>query len=173
MTRALAEPLCTLVPRNARVESSSGVGAGAGEGAVAGVGAGAAAGGVGAGLGGGGGGGAGGGGGGWGGVAFAFGLAFVFALSFLVVTWTGVGSNACFSTGKLSPVSDPWLTNRSLAWRMRTSPGIMSPAASWTTSPGTNWPRGTSRGSPSRTTVALTEIIALSLAAALSARASW
>ena len=32
--------------------------------------------------------------------------------------------------GKLSPVSEPWLTNRSLAWTMRTSPGIMSPAAS-------------------------------------------
>ena len=46
-------------------------------------------------------------------------------------------STSNFSTGKLSPVSEPWMTNRSLAWTMRTSPGIMSPAASWTTSPGT------------------------------------
>ncbi len=56
---------------------------------------------------------------------------------------------------------------------MRTSPGIMSPAASFTTSPGTSCETATSRGVPSRTTVAVTEIMALSLAAALSALASW
>ncbi len=38
-------------------------------------------------------------------------------------------SAANFSTGKLSPVSDPWITKRSLASTTRTSPGIMSPAA--------------------------------------------
>ncbi len=82
-------------------------------------------------------------------------------------------SGAYFSTGKLSPVSEPWLTNRSLAWTSRTSPGIMSPAASWTTSPGTRCATAISCGAPSRSTVAFTEIIALSLAAALSPCASW
>ena len=38
----------------------------------------------------------------------------------------------------------------------------MSPAASCTTSPGTRWPSGNSRGCPSRTTVAVTLIMALS-----------
>ena len=41
-----------------------------------------------------------------------------------------------FSTGKLSPVSALCVTKRSLAETMRTSAGIMSPAASSTTSPG-------------------------------------
>ena len=82
-------------------------------------------------------------------------------------------STSNFSTGKLSPVSEPWVTNKSLASMMRTSPGIMSPAASFTTSPGTSCDTATSRGVPSRTTVAVTEIMALSLAAALSALASW
>ncbi len=49
----------------------------------------------------------------------------------------------------------------------------MSPADRRTTSPGTRWPRGVSRGCPSRTTVAVTLIMALSLAAASSARDSW
>ena len=43
-----------------------------------------------------------------------------------------------FSTGMDSPVSVAWMTNRSLAERSRTSPGIMSPAESLTTSPGTS-----------------------------------
>src|ERR1035438_9452344 len=78
-----------------------------------------------------------------------------------------------FSTGKLSPVSDPWMMNRSFAATIRTSPGIMSPAASLTTSPGTSPETAISWGVPSRKAVAVTEIIALSLAAALSAFASW
>ena len=78
-----------------------------------------------------------------------------------------------FSTGKLSPVSEPWITNRSLAWTTRTSPGIMSPAVSWTTSPGTRCETAISWAAPSRSTVAFTEIIALSFAAALLALASW
>ena len=81
-------------------------------------------------------------------------------------------STSNFSTGKLSPVSEPWITNRSFATTMRTSPGIMSPAASLTTSPGTSCETAISWGLPSRMTVAVTEIIALSLAAALSAFAS-
>ena len=82
-------------------------------------------------------------------------------------------STSNFSTGKLSPVSEPWITNRSFAATMRTSAGIMSPAASSTTSPGTSCETAISWGLPSRITVAVTEIMALSLAAALSALASW
>jgi len=36
--------------------------------------------------------------------------------------------SANFSTGSLSPVRADWLTNRSFAWRIRTSAGTMSPA---------------------------------------------
>ena len=43
-----------------------------------------------------------------------------------------------FSTGMDSPVSVAWMTNKSFADRSRTSPGIMSPAQSLTTSPGTS-----------------------------------
>ena len=82
-------------------------------------------------------------------------------------------STSNFSTGKLSPVSALWVTNRSFAATMRTSAGIMSPAASSTMSPGTSCETAISWGLPSRITVAVTEIMALSLAAALSALASW
>ncbi len=78
-----------------------------------------------------------------------------------------------FSTGKLSPVSEPWITNRSLACTTRTSPGIMSPAVICTTSPGTRCEIAISWAVPPRSTVALTEIIAFNLAAALLALASW
>ena len=64
------------------------------------------------------------------------------------------------------------MMNKSLAAISRTSPGIMSPADSFTMSPGTSCWSGISFGWPSRTTVAVTLIIALSLAAALSARVS-
>jgi len=47
-----------------------------------------------------------------------------------------------FSTGSDSPVSVPWLTNRSFADRIRTSPGIMSPADRLMMSPGTRSRRG-------------------------------
>ena len=63
--------------------------------------------------------------------------------------------------------------NKSLQEMRRISAGIMSPAARCTTSPGTNCARGISLVWPSRTTVAFTLIMALSLAAAVSARASW
>ena len=43
-----------------------------------------------------------------------------------------------FSIGSDSPVSDAWLTNKSLASTIRTSAGIISPAAILTTSPGTS-----------------------------------
>ena len=49
----------------------------------------------------------------------------------------------------------------------------MSPAESFTMSPGTSCWSGISLGWPSRTTVAVTLIIALSLAAAVSALVSW
>ena len=77
-----------------------------------------------------------------------------------------------FSTGSDSPVRLDWMMNRSFEERMRRSAGIMSPAESCTMSPGTSSRRETSRGCPSRTTVAVTLIIALSFAAASSARAS-
>ena len=85
----------------------------------------------------------------------------------------GPRSVSNFSIGSDSPVSEPWITNRSLAETTRTSAGIMSPAASLTTSPGTSCETGVSWSWPSRRTVAVTEIIALSLVAALSAFASW
>ena len=77
-----------------------------------------------------------------------------------------------FSTGMDSPVRLAWIENRSLELTTRTSPGIMSPAESLITSPGTKSLSGISRGWPSRITVAVTLIIALSLAAAESARHS-
>ncbi len=49
---------------------------------------------------------------------------------------------ANFSTGNDSPVRLAWMRNRSLQASSRTSAGIMSPAASSTTSPGTRWPIG-------------------------------
>ena len=64
------------------------------------------------------------------------------------------------------------MTNRSFAPTIRTSAGIMSPAASLTTSPGTRWDTGSSWGWPSRNTAAVTEIMALSFAAVASARRS-
>ena len=62
--------------------------------------------------------------------------------------WTLVrGSRASvFSTGKDSPVSVAWMTNKSFAAIRRTSPGIMSPAESFTTSPGTRSRSGISFG---------------------------
>ena len=77
-----------------------------------------------------------------------------------------------FSTGSDSPVRLPWLTKRSLDESTRTSPGIMSPAESLMMSPGTRSRSGISFASPSRSTVAVTWIMALSFAAAASARAS-
>ena len=50
----------------------------------------------------------------------------------------GFFSASNFSTGKLSPVSVLWFTNRSFAASTRTSAGIMSPAANATMSPGTS-----------------------------------
>ena len=49
-----------------------------------------------------------------------------------------------FSTGSLSPVRPDWLTNRSLAERIRTSAGIMSPAERCTMSPTTRSSMGIS-----------------------------
>ena len=66
----------------------------------------------------------------------------------------------------------PWLTKRSLEVSRRTSPGIMSPAARLMMSPGTRSRSGISLAAPSRTTVAVTWIMALSFSAAASARAS-
>ena len=77
-----------------------------------------------------------------------------------------------FSTGNDSPVRLPWLTKRSLEESTRTSPGIMSPADSLMMSPGTRSRSGISFAAPSRTTVAVTWIMAFSFAAAASARAS-
>ena len=77
-----------------------------------------------------------------------------------------------FSTGSDSPVRLPWLTKRSFEDSSRTSPGIISPAASLMMSPGTKSRRGISLAAPSRTTVAVTWIMAFSFSAAASARAS-
>ena len=78
-----------------------------------------------------------------------------------------------FSTGNDSPVRELCITNRSLAVRIRTSAGTMSPAPSLTMSPGTRCVTGSSCGGwPSRNTAAVTEIIAFSAAAVLSARRS-
>ena len=88
--------------------------------------------------------------------------------------WRPGGTGASdFSTGIDSPVRLDWMRNRSLAAISRTSAGIMSPAESLTKSPGTTSRKGTSWGWPLRIAVAVTRIIALSLAAASSARDSW
>ena len=55
-------------------------------------------------------------------------------------------SAANFSTGNDSPVRLAWMRNRSLHDSNRTSAGIMSPAESSTTSPGTRLAIGSSRG---------------------------
>ncbi len=89
------------------------------------------------------------------------------------VRFSRTSGPSVFSTGMDSPVSVAWITNRSLAETSRASPGTISPADNFTTSPGTNCWRGTSFCCPSRTTVAVTRIMALSAAAALSARVSW
>ena len=52
--------------------------------------------------------------------------------------------SADFSTGSDSPVIADWLTNRSFAASRRRSAGIMSPAASRSTSPGTSCSTGSS-----------------------------
>src|SRR5665213_2458037 len=88
-------------------------------------------------------------------------------------TFSRVSRASNFSTGNDSPVSVAWIMKRSLEVSTLTSPGTMSPAQSLTKSPDTNSCNGTSRVLPSRTTVAVTRIIALSLAAAASARDSW
>jgi hypothetical protein len=56
--------------------------------------------------------------------------------------WTAA---AVFSTGSDSPVSTACVTKRSFAESRRTSAGIMSPAESFTMSPGTRSRMGTSR----------------------------
>ena len=78
-----------------------------------------------------------------------------------------------FSTGRDSPVRLAWMMNRSLLESRRRSAGIMSPADKRTMSPGTSSDSGTSRAEPPRITVAVTRIMAFSLAAAVLALVSW
>ena len=80
---------------------------------------------------------------------------------------------ANFSTGLLSPVSWDWSMNRSLASMNRTSPGIMSPEASFTISPGTASSMSISMTLPLRTTSIRLAIIFCSFLAALSDLADW
>ena len=77
-----------------------------------------------------------------------------------------------FSIGSDSPVRLPWLTKRSLQDRIRTSPGIMSPAANWIMSPGTRSRTESPWLCRPESTVAVTWIMAFSFAAAAPARAS-
>ena len=82
-------------------------------------------------------------------------------------------SAANFSTGKLSPVSEPWMTNRSLATKHAHVGGDHVAGGELHHVAGDQVRRSASlAAAPSRSTVALTVIIALSLAAALSALAS-
>jgi hypothetical protein len=53
-------------------------------------------------------------------------------------------ARANFSTGSDSPVKAAWLRNKSLALTTRMSAGMRSPAASWTSSPGTSSRMGSS-----------------------------
>ena len=85
---------------------------------------------------------------------------------------------AVFSTGSDSPVSVDCVTNRSFADSRRTSAGTMSPAESFTRSPGTNSRIGISDSvafpfSVPRTTVQVTRTISWSFWAATLARRSW
>ena len=84
--------------------------------------------------------------------------------------WYSISTgSAVFSTGSLSPVSAAWVTNRSLAVMMRTSAGIMSPAESFTMSPGTTSSMGISRpASPPRITQQVVVTMFLRALAALS-----
>lgn len=79
-----------------------------------------------------------------------------------------------FSIGSDSPVSDDWLTKRSLVSMTRTSAGIMSPAASVTMSPGTSSSIGSSSISrPARFTEQVFFTIFLSASLDRLARQSW
>ena len=78
-----------------------------------------------------------------------------------------------FSTGSLSPVRADWLRKRSLAWRMRRSAGIMSPADRWTRSPTTSSSMGSSPLHPSRCTQAVVVSRAARRRAAWLLRVSW
>ena len=79
-----------------------------------------------------------------------------------------------FSIGSDSPVSDDWLTKRSLVSMTRTSAGIMSPAASVTMSPGTSSSIGSSSTSrPARFTEQVFFTIFLSASLDRLARQSW
>ncbi len=85
---------------------------------------------------------------------------------------SGGRAPADFSTGKVSPVRVASATNRSVSSRTRPSPGMMSPAFRSTTSPRTTCSTGTSRGWPSRRTVALIWTRASSFSRASAARHS-
>ena len=80
---------------------------------------------------------------------------------------------ANFSTGLLSPVSWDWSMNRSLASMKRTSPGIMSPEASLTISPGTASSISISMTLPLRMTSIRLAIIFCSFWAALLDFSDW
>ena len=77
------------------------------------------------------------------------------------------------STGMDSPVRADWERKKSLAWIMRQSAGMMEPAASTTTSPGTISSIGTLVSTPSRRTRQEDFTIAWSLAMAWAERLSW
>ena len=80
----------------------------------------------------------------------------VFWNSMLARSPTGVSASrtgaASFATGALSPVSAASWVSRVAERRMRPSAGTMSPASSWTMSPGTTSVDGIEPTAPSRTT---------------------
>lgn len=82
--------------------------------------------------------------------------------------------SAVLLTGTLSPVSAPWLTVRSFDETTRRSAGIMSPAATCTTSPTTSSERGTSLTPVSaRSTLQVTLIMSRSPCTAALLWPSW
>ena len=86
----------------------------------------------------------------------------------------GAGAGAgFFSIGMDSPVSADWLTNRSLAWMMRASAGMIEPAARTTMSPGTMSDRGISISFPSRMTMDSARTMRCRASAARLERRSW
>lgn len=83
-------------------------------------------------------------------------------------------ASAVLLTGTLSPVRVPWLTVRSLETTTRRSAGIMSPAATCTTSPTTSSPSGISLTPVSaRSTLQVTLIMSSSSWTAASLWPSW
>ena len=80
---------------------------------------------------------------------------------------------AALPIGALSPVRAASCVSSVAEWRIRPSAGTMSPASSWTMSPGTTSTAGTSSTEPSRTTFACGTCMLASASMLARAFSSW